>query len=61
MEGGKDERKKRTFFPAILFFFKRERERGERKERWGSTFVMVGGGWGGKDGLRCGICALSWA
>ena len=63
MEGGKDERKKRTFFPAILFFFgrERERERGERKERWGSTFVMVGGGWGGKDGLRCGICALSWA
>ena len=50
----------------LQYFFslrerERERERGERKERWGSTFVMVGGGWGGKDGLRCGICALSWA
>ena len=58
--GWKRWKKKRTFFLAILFFlWERERERGERKERWGSTFVMVGGGWGVKDGLRCGICALS--
>ena len=57
-------KEKRELSFLQYFFSLRERERGERgerKERWGSTFVMVGGGWGGKDGLRCGICALSWA
>ena len=55
------EKRELSFLQYFFSLRERERERGERKERWGSTFVMVGGGWGGKDGLRCGICALSWA